>query len=156
MSDDINDVRHTSTLAKFEEAVRSSDVAATPREAFIRELRSAPSLDDNGYICTKDVAIRAFDRSCGGVAQPSAETRQLIHQIKFCADFAEPSPDEFTRLNTAAREMLHKAAIALSSTQNSPPDLPASQLRTERDPSVMPDRAGGETLSRPGRGTPNV
>ena len=50
------------------------DAAATPREVFIRELRSAPSLDDNGYICTKDVAIRAFDKSCGGVAQTLPKT----------------------------------------------------------------------------------
>lgn len=37
---------------------------STPsRDAFIRELRAAPSLDENGYICVKDEAISAFDRS---------------------------------------------------------------------------------------------
>ncbi len=33
------------------------------RRKFIEELRRAPSLDENGYICTKDDAINAFDRA---------------------------------------------------------------------------------------------
>lgn len=33
------------------------------RERFRRELAKAASLDENGYICTKDEAMSAFDRA---------------------------------------------------------------------------------------------
>lgn len=40
-------------------------------------------------------------------------------------------------------------ACTVASTHNSPPDFAASQNTAERDPSVMPDWAGGEALSSP-------
>jgi len=40
------------------------------RARFIRELTNAPSLDENGYICTKHEAIEAFDRAVS-VASPN-------------------------------------------------------------------------------------
>lgn len=41
------------------------------RQKFMVELRSVPSLDENGYICEKSQVIEAFERAVIAAAQPS-------------------------------------------------------------------------------------
>lgn len=45
--------------------------------------------------------------------QPKPDTARLVGQLSVCADIARASADEFTYLNTAAREMLRNAARAI-------------------------------------------
>ena len=33
------------------------------RELYLKNLQAVPSLDENGYICTKDLALKAFDEA---------------------------------------------------------------------------------------------
>jgi propanediol dehydratase large subunit len=49
-----------------------------------------------------------------------SEIKMLESQLRICSECARSSPDEFTYLNTAAREALRRAAAALAALRSLP------------------------------------